>query len=220
MSPVRTSTLARRAPVVLSLLLGLALLLPHDAAAGSGGTLVGRVVHPGGGGGLLVYVVHVDGTYPPPKTHAVMDQRDMHFLPRILPVLLGTTVDFLNSDTKVHNVFSPDHEGYNLGNWPPGQRRSYTFKRLGVYTQLCSLHPTMEAYVVVLQNPFFAITGEDGRFDLHGLPDGHYEMKVWGRRLSKAERARTFPVHVRHGRAEVTLAFAAHHSASGKPAAH
>ncbi len=170
---------------------------------------------------LLVYVVKAPGHFTPPTRHRVMDQRHMHFVPKVLPVVRGTTVDFLNSDDMVHNVFSPDHEGYNLGNWPPGQRRSYTFTKLGVYTQLCSLHPTMEAYVVVLQNPYFTLTDDHGRFRLPELPDGRYQLAVWGRALTQGQQARRFTVRVHGGRVVATLDLAGgtgHGTGHGQPA--
>jgi len=77
----------------------------------------------------VVYIdVIADKTFPAPTEHVVVDQKNMLFTPRVLPVLVGTTVDFLNSDAVAHNVFSPDKcaEKFNLGSWPTGQSRSYT----------------------------------------------------------------------------------------------
>ena len=81
------------------------------------------------------------------------------FIPFALPVVKGSTVTFLNNDNTGHNVYSPDHEKYNLGKWSKGQTRKRKFSRLGVYTQLCKMHPSMLAYVIVLQNPYFVVTG-------------------------------------------------------------
>src|ERR1039457_1300204 len=106
-------------------------------------------------GHMVVFVAKADGNFKVPDKHVLLDQKKMTFIPGVLPVLVGTTVDFHNGDPMNHNVFSPDGEGYNLGTWPPGENRSYTFKKAGVYTQLCSIHPEMEGFIVVLQNPYF-----------------------------------------------------------------
>ncbi len=137
----------------------------------------------------VVYLEKVPGKYAP-KKNAQMDQKNQTFLPFILPVVKGTTVEFLNNDNTGHNVFSPDGEEYNLGTWPKGEVRTYTFNKEGVYTQLCKLHPSMLAYVVVLQNPFFAVTKDDGSFKLTNVPPGTYTVKVWH------ERRRAEPVAV------------------------
>ena len=102
----------------------------------------------------IVYLKEVKGTYPP-KTHP-LDQKGMRFLPHIVVVTVGDTVDFLNHDTVVHNVYSPDGEGYNLGSFKQDEKRTYTFAKPGVYSQLCSIHPEMLGYVFVGQNPYAA----------------------------------------------------------------
>lgn len=138
---------------------------------------------------VVVYVEEAPGEFPPPKEHLVMDQKNLVFVPHVLPVLRGTTVDFLNSDEVRHNVFSPDNEKYNLGTWPQGKVRSYTYDKCGSdklcsYTQLCNVHPEMEAFVVVLQNPYFAVTGDDGSFKIEKVPPGKYTVVVWSEKYS------------------------------------
>jgi hypothetical protein len=107
----------------------------------------------------------------------------MKFVPHVLPIMVGTTVRFLNSDPTQHNVFSPDYEKYNLGTWPQGQTKDHTFDKCAkapcAYVQLCRVHPEMEAYVVVLQNPFFAVTGADGHYKIDDVPPGNYSLGVW-----------------------------------------
>ncbi len=155
----------------------------------------------------VVYVDSAPGTFAAPKDHAHMDQKGMTFIPYLLPVLVGTTVDFLNSDSVNHNVFSPDGEGYNLGTWPKGQTKSYTFKKAGVYTQLCSVHPEMEAFVIVLANPYFAVADKDGKFTINDVPDGHYDLKVFSKKLKKAEKEKKFSVDVAKGAGTANITF-------------
>ncbi|HEX9162305.1 MAG TPA: carboxypeptidase regulatory-like domain-containing protein [Thermoanaerobaculia bacterium] len=137
----------------------------------------------------VVYVDKIAGkTFPAPAEHAKIDQKSMRFNPRVLPVLEGTTVDFLNSDAVLHNVFSPDScaDRFNLGTWPQGQIKSFTFKKECFASLLCKVHPEMEGFVVVLPTPYFAVTAADGSFHIKDLPDGNYTVKVWHPKLKMA----------------------------------
>jgi plastocyanin len=187
---------------LLSAALAAALLLPCAALAG---TVTGTVSYEKGNADMVVSVEVPGATLTPPSKNPVLNQKDMKFQPHILPVVQGTTVDFYNSDPVNHNVFSPDHEAYNLGTWVQGQTRNYTFAHAGVYTQLCSLHPEMEGYVVVLDTPYYAVTDADGKFSIQGVPDGHYEVHVWGSKLRKAERTETFAVDVKDGKGTLAI---------------
>ncbi|MBI4266323.1 MAG: carboxypeptidase regulatory-like domain-containing protein [Acidobacteria bacterium] len=129
-------------------------------------------------------------TVTPPKKPIEMDQKGMVFLPFVLPVVTGTTVKFLNSDPLPHNVFSPEGK-YNLGTWPQGDTREYTYKKPGVYTQLCRVHTEMVAYVVVLDTPYFATTNASGQFEIKDVPAGTYTLVGWGERLKKFEQSVT-----------------------------
>ena len=135
----------------------------------------------------------------------VMNQKDKTFSPRLLPVVVGTTVEFKSSDPFKHNIFSPDGERYNLGTWAGEKGKSYTFKRPGIYRQLCNIHPQMLAYIVVLETPYFALTDNDGNFEIGSIPSGKYLLRVWGEKLTKEQLARTFDVIVDEG-APVSIA--------------
>ncbi|HSF19797.1 MAG TPA: carboxypeptidase regulatory-like domain-containing protein [Vicinamibacteria bacterium] len=132
---------------------------------------------------VVVYIQQAPGTFTPPAKPVEMDQKQMQFVPHVLPVVAGTKVAFLNSDPTPHNVFTPDNEKYNLGTWPQGQTKDYTFAKCAkfpcAYTQLCRVHPEMEAYVVVLQNPYFAVTDKAGHYQIEGVPPGDYTVAVW-----------------------------------------
>jgi plastocyanin len=135
----------------------------------------------------IIYIEKIAGkTFNPPKEHAKMDQKNLRFHPHVLPILAGTTVDFLNSDDVLHNVFSPDPcaDKMNLGTWPKGQTRSYTYKTAGCVTvMLCNVHPEMEAYVLALETPYYAVSAADGTYEIKDVPPGKYELKIWHEKL-------------------------------------
>lgn len=131
---------------------------------------------------VVVYIKDIPSEeYPMPAEHAVMDQKELTFIPHVLPILKGTTVDFLNSDTVAHNVFSPSQiaDKFNLGTWQRGKRKSYTFNKLGVVELLCNLHPEMSAYILVLSNPYFTKAEKNGKFIIEGVPSGNYFLSIW-----------------------------------------
>lgn len=148
----------------------------------------------------VVYIEETPGLrFAPPARPAALDQKGKVFKPRVLPVLVGTTVDFFNNDDFEHNVFSPDGEKYNLGKWTKGQVRSYTFKRPGAYVQLCSIHPEMVGYVVVVKTPYFAVAKKDGTFTIPNVPPGNWKLKVWNERFRKKSLNKEFPIKVTKG---------------------
>ena len=155
---------------------------------------------------VVVFIEGVQGKMAELRAERpVMNQKDKTFSPRLLPVVVGTTVEFKSSDPFKHNIFSPDGERYNLGTWSGEKGKSYTFKRPGVYRQLCNIHPQMLAYIVVLETPYFALTDNDGNFEIGSIPSGKYLVRVWGEKLTKEQLARTFDVIVDEG-APVSIA--------------
>ncbi|HZO99425.1 MAG TPA: plastocyanin/azurin family copper-binding protein [Terriglobia bacterium] len=134
---------------------------------------------------IAVYIDAIPGkTFNPPAKHAVEDQKHMTFVPHVLVVLKGTTVDFLNSDPVGHNVYWPSISGnkklaHNMGTWPEGVSKSFTFNDLGVAPLLCNVHPEMSGYVVVVPTPYFALTDKAGEFVIKDVPDGSYTLKTW-----------------------------------------
>jgi plastocyanin len=173
--------------------------VPSSAADGS---ITGTVKATGLGSNAdaVVYVQEAKGAAGAAASPVTMDQRKMQFIPHVLPVVVGTTVKFLNSDPTPHNVFSPDFEKYNLGTWPQGQSKDHTFSQCAkfpcVYTQLCRVHPEMEGFVVVLPNPHFAVSDKEGRFEIKGVPAGSYTVGVWHPKLKAAAK----PVAVESGK--------------------
>lgn len=142
----------------------------------------------------VVYVDKIAGkTFAAPAEHAKMDQKGMQFIPHVLPIVVGTTVDFHNSDSVLHNVFSPDAaaDKFNLGTWPKGQVKTYTFKNAGFAQLLCKVHPEMEAYIASLPTPYFALAKADGSYEIKGVPDGAQTVKTWNPKLKAASKAVT-----------------------------
>jgi plastocyanin len=160
------------------------------------GDIHGKVVAHGvrNSADAIVYVDKIAGkTFPPPSEHAKIDQKNMQFTPKVLAVVTGTTVDFLNSDAVLHNVFSPDAcaDKFNLGTWPQGQSKSFTFKKECFASLLCKVHSEMEGYVAALPTPYFAVTGADGSYHIKDVPDGAYTVKVWHPKLKAATKSVT-----------------------------
>jgi len=153
--------------------------------AASAGSISGKVS--GVTGESVVYVDTITGkTFPAPAEHPVIDQKGLMFQPHINVVLVGTTVDFLNSDKVAHNVFWPSLmqggkklPGKNLGTWPTGEKRSFKFEQPGVAALLCNVHPEMSGYIVVAPTPYFAKTDKSGDYKIENVPDGQYNVVAW-----------------------------------------
>jgi plastocyanin len=176
--------------VLCSVVLGLA------ACSLLAGDLHGKVACKGvrDSADAVVYVAAIPGkTFPAPKEHPQVDQVNLVFKPHVLAVLVGTTVEFLNSDAVLHNVFTPDGcaEKFNLGTWPKGQTKSYEFKSECAARLLCKVHPEMEGFVVAVPTPYYAVTKADGSYSIANVPDGSYTVKVWHPKLKAAEKSVT-----------------------------
>jgi plastocyanin len=147
------------------------------------GDIEGKVT--GMKGRSVVYVDVIAGkTFTAPKDHPVIDQKGLLFAPHIIAVQQGTTVDFLNSDNVAHNVFwtavgNDKKAGHNLGTWPKGEKRPFTFDKPGVVPLFCNVHPDMAGYIVVSPTPYFAETDDSGAYKIKDVPDGNYTLVVW-----------------------------------------
>ena len=115
-----------------------------------------------------------------PRRNPVISQANRQFTPRVLPVLKGTTVEFPNDDLIFHNVFSLSKtRPFDLGIYEPGDSKEVTFMRAGLVKVYCNIHPQMITNVVVLENPFYALTDAHGSFVLCDVPDGAYTLRTW-----------------------------------------
>lgn len=130
----------------------------------------------------VVYIESLGETnmYHPPELHPALNQRDLIFRPLILPVVVGTTVDFPNNDKVFHNVFSYSQpKEFDLGRYPQGELKSLKFDQPGVINVYCEIHQYMYATILVLQNPFFALPDEDGAYVIRNIPPGEYKLSFW-----------------------------------------
>lgn len=148
----------------------------------SAGTITGKVQVKGmrDHSNAVVYIASAPGQFAPQNSPR-MNQTSLSFQPSVLPIVVGTTVQFQNSDDVLHNVFTPSAAGdkFNLGSWPKGQTKPYTFTKLGKVDLLCNVHQEMHASILVLQNPFFSVTDREGNFRIENVPAGTYTLKVW-----------------------------------------
>ena len=156
---------------------------------------------------IAVYVEAIPGkTFPAPAKHVTVDQKDKKFVPHVVVVLKGTTVDFLNSDPVGHNVYWPSiggnkKLGHSLGTWSKNETRSFQFNELGEAHLLCNIHSEMSGFVVVVPTPYFAVTDADGNFVIKDVPAGKYTVKTW----SEGGKPVTQSVEISDAPANVTL---------------
>ncbi len=132
----------------------------------------------------------------------IMDQRDLTFMPHVLLVTVGSSVEFPNNDKVAHNVFSLSRtKTFNFGSYGPGQSKTVLFDKPGVVELRCDVHAEMSAYILVMENPYWALTDDNGHFKIpdreyleqHGikgvkdLPPGSYVVKTWNEKLKTHE---------------------------------
>lgn len=140
----------------------------------------------------VVVYVRLPGTAGVTPGRAVMRQTDEEFVPHVLAVVRGSTVEFPNDDLVFHNVFSLSRAAtFDLGRYPKGATRSVTFAKAGIVKVFCHLHSHMSALVRVFDHPHFTVVGADGRFTLVGLAPGTYEVAAWHERVGEASTSVT-----------------------------
>ena len=167
------------------------------AASASAGTVKGRieVVDKGGKKATDVsdVVVYVDGAKTKPKpARATVTMKGKTFLPRVVAVGVGGTIDFPNEDPIFHNVFSVSGENrFDLDLYKRPKSGSWTFQHPGIVRVYCNIHPQMSAVVVVRDNPYFTKANVDGSFSIEDVPPGKYELKAWQERAGEGSVAIT-----------------------------
>lgn len=131
---------------------------------------------------------------PPPEEAPRMNQVEMTIIPHILPVQVGTTVDFPNSDDVYHNLFSlsPSRK-FDLGRYGQGDSKREAFNKVGEVRVYCDIHPHMNGVILVLPNSFFAEVHQDGNFRIEDVPAGSYEIHAWHERYNEQILQLTVP---------------------------
>ena len=114
-----------------------------------------------------------------------MRQKDKTFLPHVLAIPTGSTVDLPNLDPIFHNAFSNfAGQPFDTGLYPPGGTQKIRFRRPGIVRVFCNIHASMSAVIAVLDTPHFATTKKDGAFRIDGVPPGDYKLQVWHERAT------------------------------------
>jgi plastocyanin len=109
-----------------------------------------------------------------------LDQRNETFVPHVLPIVAGTTVDFPNSDQTYHNVFSLSKtKTFDLGRYAVGRSKSVRFDRPGIVRVFCDIHSHMSAFILVFAHRYFALSDSDGGYRLENVPPGTYTVVAW-----------------------------------------
>ncbi len=143
---------------------------------------------------VIVHVEGVSGSFVPPAHSLRMVQKNETFVPRVLPVLSGSLVEFPNQDNFYHNVFSVvSGDRFDLGRFPKGKSAGEVLSKPGVVVVRCEIHPRMKAYIKVLENPFFATPDPNGDFVIGGVPSGTYTVKAWHPTKGEQERSVSVP---------------------------
>ncbi len=145
-------------------------------------------------------VVYLEGAFPRPAVLPVkqVEQKGLTFLPTLLPVQVGTRIEFPNLDDTYHNIFSfSPAKRFDLGRYRSEERPipSQTFDKPGLVTLRCEIHEHMRGLILVLDSPHFVTTDPSGRFRLGGLPAGRYTLKAWLDSKTTLER----PVELKEG---------------------
>jgi plastocyanin len=140
--------------------------------------------------GVVVWLEPVSGpaaSAAPQDAVARMVQKDKTFTPHVLPIRIGTSVDFPNFDPIFHNAFSSyNGQLFDVGLYPPGTSRRVHFARPGVVRVFCNIHAAMSAVIVVLNTPYFEATPKNGNFQLNNIPPGEYTMRFFHERATQA----------------------------------
>ena len=145
-----------------------------------------------------VFVYVKDGlgnyTYDPPSGGAKLDQHGCRYTPHVFGVRVGQPIEIINSDPTLHNIHAMPKANPEFNNGQPiqGMKMNHTFKAKEVMVPFkCDVHGWMNAYVGVLDHPFFAVSKEDGSFEIKGLPPGTYTIEAWHEKLGATTQSVT-----------------------------
>jgi plastocyanin len=181
----------RRLTLLLAVVVALSVvaLCSQRAIAQNDRIVKGTVSLPPDSGSVKNVVVYLEGAIgTPTSAKMTIDQKDMTFIPHVLPIVVGSTLDFVNNDDVMHNVFSNSvTQRFDVGMFPRGESRSVVFDKPGVVELRCNVHPTMRGFVLVLENNYFATPDERGNYQITGIPRGRYKLRAWHESLPPIE---------------------------------
>jgi hypothetical protein len=167
-----------------------------------------------GGGGTLgnvfVYVKSGLGkrTFAAPATPVVLSQKNCTYVPHVLGMMAGQPLELRNEDPTLHNIHAipANNREFNMAQQIQGMRQQHTFSAADVLIPFkCDVHNWMRAYVGVVDNPFFAVTGADGSFEIKGLPPGTYEIEAVHEKLGR--QTQTITVGAKESKSDVAFNF-------------
>ncbi len=152
---------------------------------------------------IVVWLDPLDhpGSLPDRPPHVRMLQRDKMFHPHILPIVVGTPVEFPNADPIFHNAFSNyDGQLFDVALYPPGSSRTVVFRKAGVVRVFCNIHPSMAAVILVLKTLYYVKVNPDRSYRIPNVPPGQYALSFFDERATGDQN--TFPLAVPAGVAE------------------
>lgn len=202
-------TAGRSLLIMLSLLAGAVCAAPGADCGTVSGTISlerAKVTYDGPKSGRFLVISlagpGLESGAPAPDEILIMDQKGLIFIPHVMAMQLGQSVEFLNSDNDKHNVyFLHDETGETLdiGTWGPGTSVTHTFDQAGLYITLCTLHLEMAAYILVFPHPYFCLVEFDeetgqASYSLPDVPAGQYELHVWHKKLKQMQGPKTISV--------------------------
>jgi len=176
-SPIRVRSL--RTAVAIATVATVAFdVIPSHAGSGLLTGVVRVAGHPAKD--VVVWLEIPGGPSATATQKVVLDQRNMQFVPRVVAVRVGSTVEMPNSDRLLHNVFSfRDGKVFDLGLYPVGASKTVTFDKPGLSRIFCNIHPTMAAYVLAVDSAYFAVSDAQGRFTIRDVSPGTVAYRAW-----------------------------------------
>jgi plastocyanin len=175
--------------LVIAIVVASASLGAQDITLRGRATVIHASKEKSGSGNVVVWLTPTTGQFAPAVPTSVrLIQRDKRFSPHVVAVRVGSDVEFPNQDPYFHDVFSIYHgKPFDLGLYESGTSRKVRFSKAGVSYIFCNIHPEMSAAVVAVPTPYFAVTSEDGSFQISHLVKGLYRITFWYELSSPAE---------------------------------
>jgi plastocyanin len=145
---------------------------------------------------FVVYIEHPAPVKPSQPIIKTISQKGATFMPRVMPIVAGTTIEWPNQDDIYHNVFSiSEAKPFDLDLYKSPEVKRVPFDKPGRVDVFCSIHTTMSCVILVLENPWFAVSDSKGGYTITNVPPGNYTLKAWHERLPTATKQIVVPEH-------------------------